>query len=69
MSEMQGSAAMSAVVVEQHQTAVGKPQEKVRIVSRFDEVKFFRIESYDQHGSPVFLCVFAPLREKVFIIR
>jgi hypothetical protein len=49
MSEMQGSATMSAVVVEQHQTAVRKSEKKVRIVSGFDEVKFFRIESYDQH--------------------
>jgi len=49
MSEMQRSAAVSAVVVEQHQTAVGKPEEKVRVVSSFDEVKLFGIESYDEH--------------------
>jgi hypothetical protein len=40
---------MSAVVVVQHQAAIGEPQEKVRVVSGFDEVKLFRIESYDEH--------------------
>jgi len=49
MPEMQRSAAMSAVVVEQHQTAIGKPEEKIRVVSGFDEVEFFRIEIYDKH--------------------
>jgi len=50
MSEMQRSAAMRAVIVEQHQTAVTKPEQKVGVVSGFDEVEFFRIEIYDQHN-------------------
>jgi hypothetical protein len=51
MSEVQRSAAMSAVVVEQHEAAVRKAQEEVRVVSGFDEVELFRIESYDKHDS------------------
>ena len=51
MSEMQRSAAMRAVIVEQHQTAVTKPEQKVGVVSGFDEVEFSGIEIYDQHNS------------------
>jgi len=38
---------MIALVIEQHEDAVGKAEQEVRIVSGFDEVEFRWIESYD----------------------
>jgi hypothetical protein len=44
---MQWTTAMIAVVVEQHEAAVGKAEQEIGIVSGFDEVELRWIESYD----------------------